>query len=92
MLVAENLAKSYVTPSGSVSALSNFTYKFFKGQLTAIVGPSGSGKSTLLNLLAGLDRPSSGTVRLNGDLISKLTESKRAEFAPEALWLCLPIL
>ncbi|MEU9321741.1 ABC transporter ATP-binding protein [Streptomyces sp. NPDC048295] len=59
----EEVSQSY----GEVTALDRVSWGFRKGSLTAIMGPSGSGKSTLLHCASGLDRPSSGTVRL-GDL------------------------
>ncbi len=79
VLRAEQLSKSYVSPSGNVTALSDFTHTFQLGNITAIMGPSGSGKSTLLNVLAGLDVPSSGSVFLADKNISNLLERERAD-------------
>jgi putative ABC transport system ATP-binding protein len=50
------------------------------GESVAVMGPSGSGKSTLLNLIAGLDRPSSGTVRVGDERVDKLSETRLARF------------
>ena len=78
-LAAQNLRKTYPDPGGEVIALRGFTYTFQNGAITAVMGPSGSGKSTLLNLLAGLDTPSAGSVRLGDAEISTLPETARAE-------------
>jgi putative ABC transport system ATP-binding protein len=79
MLSARLLSKTYLTAAGEVHALEDFSYIFDAGNVTAIVGPSGSGKSTLLNLLAGLDTPSAGEVRLDKTIITTLPERLRAE-------------
>lgn len=60
----EELVKVYVTPTSKVHALKGITAEFPPGALTAIMGPSGSGKSSLLRLLAGMDRPTSGSIRI----------------------------
>jgi putative ABC transport system ATP-binding protein len=79
VLRAEKLSKIYLSPSGNVTALNDFTHSFQPGNITAIMGPSGSGKSTLLNVLAGLDVPSSGAVFLTDKNISDLPEKERAD-------------
>ena len=79
MLRADKLSKIYLSPSGNVTALSDFSHSFQPGNITAIMGPSGSGKSTLLNVLAGLDTPSSGSVFLADKNISQLPERERAD-------------
>jgi putative ABC transport system ATP-binding protein len=58
------LVKTYVTPTSKVHALKGVTAEFPRGALTAIVGPSGSGKSSLLRLISGMDRPTSGSIRV----------------------------
>jgi putative ABC transport system ATP-binding protein len=61
------LSKAYVTPSGSIEALHEVDAAFARGEITVVVGPSGSGKSTLLRALAGLDRPTAGSLLVDGD-------------------------
>jgi putative ABC transport system ATP-binding protein len=64
----------------SVKILQDISFEVFANQVVAIVGPSGSGKSTLLGLLAGLDRPSQGSIRINQTEITTLTENEMAHF------------
>ncbi|MBL7500044.1 ABC transporter ATP-binding protein [Frankia nepalensis] len=61
---------------GGVAALAGVTLRIERGELVAIVGPSGSGKSTMLNILGALDRPSSGTVRVDGHDVARLTDAE----------------
>jgi putative ABC transport system ATP-binding protein len=60
----------------NVAALDAVSLDIPKGQMVSIVGPSGSGKSTLLNLMGGLDRPTSGTIRIDGEALSGLSDDE----------------
>jgi putative ABC transport system ATP-binding protein len=71
---ALDLHRRYGEGDAAVDALAGVTVDFPRGQFAAIMGPSGSGKSTLMHLLAGLDRPTSGTVALDGTDLSELDE------------------
>jgi putative ABC transport system ATP-binding protein len=64
----------------SVKILQDISFEIFTNQIVAIVGPSGSGKSTLLGLLAGLDRPTQGSIRINQTEITTLPETEMAHF------------
>lgn len=75
-----NLSKVYGKKENTVDALKNIDINIEKGEFVAIVGPSGSGKSTMLHLLGGLERSSGGTIKVNGEDISKLSEKKLAEY------------
>ncbi|MGK2935230.1 MAG: ABC transporter ATP-binding protein [Gemmatimonadaceae bacterium] len=79
MLVATNLTKEYQSGSSSLTALRDVSFSVPQGDLVAISGPSGSGKTTLLGLLAGLDTPTRGTVVLDGDDITAMSEDGRAK-------------
>ncbi len=72
---AEDLTRRYGEGETAVDALRGVSLDVPKGQLTAVMGPSGSGKSTLMHILAGLDKPTSGEVRIAGTKISKLNDS-----------------
>ena len=78
MLSAEKLSKAVEGPDGPLTILEAVSLRVDRGASLAIVGASGSGKTTLLGLLAGLDRPSSGTVTLAGELLDELDEEARA--------------
>ena len=69
-----------VYQGGITGALNGVSVTVEKGEFTAIMGPSGSGKSTMLNLVAGLDRPTSGTVAVGGTELGKLGEAGLARF------------
>ncbi|MGH8032464.1 MAG: ABC transporter ATP-binding protein [Luteimonas sp.] len=73
------LGKRVSLPSGELVILDNIGFRIAAGDTVAIVGASGSGKSTLLSLMAGLDTPSSGEVRLDGAAMSTLDEDGRAK-------------
>ena len=72
------VCKSYASPDGSaeVVVLKEVSLRLADGEALAIVGPSGSGKSTLLNIMAALDRPTSGTVKLDGRDLHALGEAE----------------
>ena len=80
MISLRNLTKTYDTPAGAFPALCGIDLEIGAGELVAIVGKSGSGKSTLLNLLGGIDRPSSGTVRVGGTAIHELDSDRLASW------------
>lgn len=79
LLQCDNLSKGYQEGSVRTDVLHNVSFSMKPGELMAIVGSSGSGKSTLLHLLGGLDTPSSGDVIFNGQALSQLSSSAKAE-------------
>ena len=83
MLVAEELTKEYPSGAGTLAVLRDVSFTVPQGEFVAVVGPSGSGKTTLLGLLAGLDVPTRGTVRLDGTDLARLTEDERARLRGE---------
>ena len=82
-LQVENLGKRVPLPSGDLTILDGVGFTIQQGEAVAIVGASGSGKSTLLSLMAGLDVPSEGEVRLDGSALSCLDEDGRAKIRGE---------
>jgi putative ABC transport system ATP-binding protein len=73
---AQDVCRRYGGGEAAVDALTDVTVDFPRGRFAAIMGPSGSGKSTLMHILAGLDRPTSGTVRIGGVELTDLDDRK----------------
>src|SRR5262245_59167353 len=80
LIVAKNLEQTYRSAGRSLTVLASVNLEIASEEFVAIVGPSGSGKTTLLGLLAGLDRPSAGSVQLAGQDLNRLSEDERARF------------
>lgn len=74
LLEAERVSRHYTTGEAVVPAVSDVTVTLLAGDFVALVGPSGCGKSTLLHLCGAMDRPTSGTVRLEGAVLSDLPD------------------
>ncbi|HBA64139.1 MAG TPA: ABC transporter ATP-binding protein [Lachnospiraceae bacterium] len=87
ILEVSGLKKIYTTRFGGtqVEALKNVSFKVEQGEYVAIMGESGSGKTTLLNILAALDKPTSGVVKLDGQELGKIKESVLSEFRRDNL-------
>ncbi|QQS37686.1 MAG: ABC transporter ATP-binding protein [Ignavibacteriales bacterium] len=80
IISVQNVSKSYWRDSLEIPVLNNISIEVEEGEFMALMGPSGSGKTTLLNLIAGIDRPSSGNVVIASTDISKLGESALAKW------------
>lgn len=80
VLEIKELTKVYGQGENAVTALNHVSFKVEKGEFVAVIGPSGSGKSTLMNLIGGIDRPTSGSVKIDGKEIYDLNESELAIF------------
>ena len=76
LLATHDLTRVYLLASEEIRALDGVTMEVEEGQFLAVVGRSGSGKTTLLNLMAGLDKPSSGTVFLQGRDLAQMNEAE----------------
>ena len=79
----ENVTKEYVKGDQTIAPLKEADLTIERGQFVSLMGASGSGKSTLLNLVAGIDRPTSGTIRVDGDDITKYSRTRMARWRSE---------
>jgi putative ABC transport system ATP-binding protein len=80
LVEVRNLYKSFTRGTEKIDVLMDLSLDVNAGEFIALMGPSGSGKTTLLNLIAGLDSPSEGSIKVNNDVISSLTESELARW------------
>ena len=80
VISVKNLKKVYTIGTERVRALNGVDLTIRRGEICCLFGPSGSGKSTLLNMLAGLEKPTTGEILINGQHIDNMNESKLAEF------------
>jgi putative ABC transport system ATP-binding protein len=85
ILRCQSLSRTYRSGDRDLTVLKDITFSLAPGGFLAILGPSGSGKTTLLGLLAGLDRPSTGSVHLDGQDLGALTEDQRARIRAEKI-------
>ena len=79
----KNVSKTYKIGENEFKALKNIDLELNKEEFVVILGPSGAGKSTLLNLIGGMDTPTEGSIKIDGEEISKYTESKLSEYRAE---------
>ena len=80
MIELTDLRKVYVMGEEEVAALAGVSLSIDRGEHLAVIGPSGSGKSSLMNILGGLDRPSSGTYRFDGEDVGSFDDNDLASF------------
>jgi len=76
----ESLSKSYYRDSLEIPVLRSLSFSIPEGEFVALMGPSGSGKTTLLNMIAGIDRPTQGAVKVAGTDLAQLGESALASW------------
>src|SRR5687768_11148215 len=77
-VVINNVSKTFKKESSEIVALNNTSLRIASGSFLCLMGPSGSGKSTLLNMIAGIDRPTSGEILVGGQEITQLSEGELA--------------
>lgn len=79
----KKVSKTYKIGENEFKALDNIDLEINKGEFVVILGPSGAGKSTLLNLIGGMDTPTEGSIKIDGEEISKYNESQLSDYRAE---------
>jgi putative ABC transport system ATP-binding protein len=87
LIALRDVTRAFPGPAGDVTALDGVTLTIGRGEFVAIAGPSGSGKSTLLNLIAGIDRPTTGAVTVDGVAVHELSERAKSRWRGRAVGL-----
>ena len=85
IITVDHLVKQYKVGGQKIRAVNDVSLKIYKGEFVAIVGASGSGKSTLLQLLGGLDKPTSGTINIDGTPLNKMSDRRLSKFRNQAI-------
>src|SRR5712691_6455677 len=80
LVSVDRISKSYWRDSLEIPVLKNISFEIPEGEFLGLMGPSGSGKTTLLNLIAGIDRPTDGSIAVAGTDVSRLSESELAKW------------
>jgi NitT/TauT family transport system ATP-binding protein len=88
----KNVSKIFLSQSGPIQALSDFSLNIVEGEFLCIVGPSGCGKSTLLNLIAGLEKPDRGSVLIDGKPVARPGPDRVVMFQEAALFPWLNVI
>ncbi|MDP4090958.1 MAG: ATP-binding cassette domain-containing protein, partial [Bacillota bacterium] len=83
MIEIKKVFRTYRIGNEELTVLNDISLKIGKGEFAAIVGPSGSGKSTLMHLIGGLDRPTKGSILIDGEDISSYRDNKMSRFRNE---------
>jgi putative ABC transport system ATP-binding protein len=85
LIELENVTKTYAAAGEEVTPIDDLSFRLDEGEFVALMGPSGSGKTTLLNLLAGIDQPTSGTIRVAGEEVSALSPRALARWRTRSI-------
>jgi len=85
VISVKDVSKSYSRDNFEIPVLNNLSLEVDEGDFLSLMGPSGSGKTTLLNLIAGIDKPSQGSITVGGTDISKLSESALAKWRAHSI-------
>jgi len=91
-IVVEHVSKKFTTENHNINALDNINIEFDKGEFVCIVGPSGCGKSTLLNIIAGLEKATTGRVVCNGKIVEEAGPDRVVMFQEAALFPWLRVI
>lgn len=91
-VVVKNLTKVFMQGTDEVRAVNNVSFTIKKGEMVAIVGQSGSGKTTLLNLIGGIEKPTSGTVEIDGVAIQSADDMQISKIRRQKNRVHLPRL